>query len=215
MIIFINYKYFVILNIFNYICIVRIESKICKLHKELLPYLIPGVGGPNSNLMNVELYSWDSHTFNLHYVVRSMYNNMSVLYEAILDSTDKFLDWVDLTEFGDNFKIHIHIAEGNKVFSFTYFELMDVTEGNNVHDYYDPYSYRHMSRGVLINHKRYHNYMFWKSEQKIKEQLRLKQDFYKYDYHYPNISLVDIEKPKKKTLVGKIKEKLLNLHKND
>lgn len=204
----------------------KFESRICKLHKELLPYLIPGIGNPNSNLMNVELYSWDSHTFNLHYVVRNMYNNMSILYEAILDSTDKFLDWVDLTEFGDNFKIHLHIVEGNKVFSFTYFELMDAIEGRNFNGYYDPYSYTDFRVGTLSNHKKYRDYMVWKSDRKIEREIQRKKNAVNAlklkrmleggePMYHLNDELITVETPVKKTFIGKIKEKLLSLHNND
>jgi hypothetical protein len=64
---------------------------------------------------------------------------------------DKFLNWYDLTEFGDNkLIIHLHSASKNTIEKVSYFELFDAAMSHYPHQY--------------ENHPKLFKYKQWKEE---------------------------------------------------
>jgi hypothetical protein len=117
----------------------RLEDRICRLYKELIPYVIPDYPQRSKNLLNVEVISgYDA--VHIHYVfddIRSGTFGGSSLHCQILFTLDKFLSWYDLIEESNNkLKIHIHCISKHTTEDLTYFELMDIAMSHY------PYSYR-------------------------------------------------------------------------
>jgi len=124
--------------------------------------------------------------YELVFDIRNEYRNPNIMLEAILATTDKLLEWFDITEFC-NFNILIRINEyTQKCVRMTYFELFQkvLTQGSG----YDPYTFRPRN-GIIVVHPRYERFMRWAGQERIREEY----------------------KPEKKSWVRKIKEKILSL----
>jgi hypothetical protein len=141
------------------------EDRICRLYNELIPVIIPDYPKRSGNLINVEMTTGYS-TLHIHYVFNSI-PSIKVggsLHCQVLFTIDKFLNWCDLTEFGDNkFMIHLHSISNNTIEKVSYFELFDVAMSHWPHSYKD--------------HPKLSQFFQWKEEwRKYQgEYLRLKQ----------------------------------------
>lgn len=124
------------------------------------------VGQKNSMLQDVYFtkYSyWNNYC--LVYKMRGEYNNLEVLFAAVLESTDDILKWCDITEF-TNF--NVYIITPNRTYRLTYLDLLYEYVTMNRRDF---------SNGVIYNHPRirkmkrwalsYRNYERWTKKAKV------------------------------------------------
>lgn len=157
--------------------------------------------------------------YELVFDIRNEYNNPNIMLEAILATTDKLLEWFDITEFF-NFNILIRINEHyQKCIRITYFELFQkvLTQGSG----YDPYTFRPRN-GMIVIHPRYERFMRWAGQERIREEYakkRMEMEKERIEmmlgggrelFNQSDLVL-PVSKPKKKSWVRKIKEKILSL----
>jgi hypothetical protein len=158
-------------------------------------------------------------TYELVFDIRNEYRNPGIMFEAILATTDKLLEWFDITEFC-NFNILIRINEYiQKCVRMTYFELFQkvLSQGSG----YDPYTFRPRN-GMVVAHPRYERFMRWANQEHIreeydkqrleiqKERIEMKLGGGRSLFNQSSLVL-PVSKPEKKSWIGKIKEKILSL----
>ena len=157
--------------------------------------------------------------YELVFDIRNEYNNPNIMLEAILATTDKLLEWFDITEFF-NFNILIRINEHyQKCIRITYFELFQkvLTQGSG----YDPYTFRPRN-GMIVIHPRYERFMRWAGQERIREDYAKKRMEMEKERIEMMIGggrelfnqsdlVLPVSKPKKRSWVRKIKEKILSL----
>jgi hypothetical protein len=157
--------------------------------------------------------------YELAFTIRNEYRNGDIMFEAILQTTDKLLEWFDVTEIS-NFNILVHINDyTQKYIKMNYFELFErmLKRGSG----YDPHTFR-MRGDYAIIHPRYERFMRWAGERKRreefeKEKCKIEQERIKRMldggislFHQSDLVL-PVSEPKKKSWVRKIKEKILSL----
>ena len=157
--------------------------------------------------------------YELVFDIRNEYRNPNIMLDAILGTTDKLLEWFDITEFSD-FNILIRINEYNqKIIRMTYFELFQkmLTQGSG----YDPYTFRPRN-GMVVVHPRYERFMKWAYQKNIREEYdkkRIEMNRERIemmlgggrDLFYQSNLVLPVSNPEKKSWVRKIKEKILSL----
>lgn len=157
-------------KIIHYFCKMRFEDRICRLYNNLIPYIIPDYPKRSSNLIKIEATAGYG-TLHMHYIFNSISSKGvgGQLYNQILFTFDKFLNWCDLTEFGDSrVIIHIHNVSANKIERLSYFELMGVC-------------YSSFRTSYLSEHPRLDKFLLWKENLRNiryeSETMRLIQKF--------------------------------------
>lgn len=157
--------------------------------------------------------------YELVFDIRNEYRNPNIMLDAILGTTDKLLEWFDITEFSD-LNILIRINEYNqKIIRMTYFELFQkmLTQGSG----YDPYTFRPRN-GMVVVHPRYERFMKWANQKNIREAYEKKRMEIERErveimlggsrvLFYQSNLVLPVSNPEKKSWVRKIKEKILNL----
>ena len=158
-------------------------------------------------------------TYELVFDIRNEYRNPNIMLEAILATADKLLEWFDITEFC-NFNILIRINEYvQKSIRMTYFELFQkvLTQGSG----YDPYTFRPRN-GMIVIHPRYERFMKWAGQERIREEYEKKRMEMEREriemmlgggrdlFNQSNLVL-PVSRPKKKSWIRKVKEKILSL----
>ena len=157
--------------------------------------------------------------YELVFDIRNEYNNPNIMLEAILATTDKLLEWFDITEFF-NFNILIRINEHyQKCIRITYFELFQkvLTQGSG----YDPYTFRPRN-GMIVIHPRYERFMRWAGQERIREEYakkRMEMEKERIEmmlgggrslFNQSDLVL-PVSKPENKSWIRKVKEKILSL----
>ncbi len=107
------------------------SERVDKLFSELKHSLYGDSLHVESNLIDVYMSTYGPHHIELNFIIANRYNNERILHEAILESVDKFLNWVDLSILNDDFRISIQYAMGRSTTSYSYFELMDSCYGDD------------------------------------------------------------------------------------
>ena len=157
--------------------------------------------------------------YELVFDIRNEYRNPNIMLDAILGTTDKLLEWFDITEFSD-FNILIRINEYNqRIIRMTYFELFQkmLTQGSG----YDPITFRPRN-GMVVIHPRYERFMKWVYQKNIrkeydKKRIEIERERIEMilgggmDLFYQSNLVLPVSNPEKKSWVRKIKEKILNL----
>ena len=172
-------------------------ERVLKLFDELKSFLYgTSINDKNSNLLDVTLTYTNSGQYELRYLIKVQYTNNSILYEAIVDSTEKLNEWYDFSKHGDDFRVIIHFNEGNSIFNYSFFELIWSIDENK---------YSHISghgsdvKQLLRRDKsRYQRYREWRVERREKLRRLIeqkKQESNKFQ----------------KSFFTRIKEKLLSL----
>ncbi len=147
--------------------------------------------------------------------MQNEYRNPNIMLEAIMATTDKLLEWFDITEFC-NFNILIRINEyTQKCVRMTYFELFQkvLTQGSG----YDPYTFRPRN-GIIVVHPRYERFMRWAGQERIREEyekrrMEVERERIEMmlgggrDLFNQSSLVLPVSKPEKKSWVRKIKEK--------
>jgi hypothetical protein len=166
------------------------SERVRKLFNELKPYLYKSALHEESNLIDIYMSTYGPHHIELNFIIANRYNNERILHEAIIDSTDKFLEWIDLSTLNDDFTITIQYAMGRSTESYTYFELMDSCYGD------DRYG-----NTILINkvtHPRWTEFCQWQENKKTQN-------------YQSNLQLAMAQAEREKSFFTRIKEKLLSL----
>lgn len=157
--------------------------------------------------------------YELVFDIRNEYNNPNIMLEAILETADKLLEWFDITEFC-NFNILIRINENHqKCIRMTYFELFQkiLTQGSG----YDPYTFRPRN-GMIVVHPRYERFMKWAGQERIREEYKKKRMEMEKEriemmlgggrsLFNQSSMVLPVSKPKNKSWIRKVKEKILSL----
>ena len=142
-------------------------ERVLKLFDELKPFLYgTSINDKNSNLLDVTLTYTNSGQYELRYLIKVQYTNNSILYEAIVDSTEQLNEWYDFSQHGDDFRIIITFNEGNSIFNYSFFELIWSIEETK---YSHIVGYGNDSKQLLSRDKsRYQRYREWRVERRLK-----------------------------------------------
>ncbi len=152
--------------------------------------------------------------YELVFTIRNEYRNPDIMIEAIFETTEKLLEWFDITEFC-NFNILIHINDySQKYFKMSYFELFQRMSKKGL-------TFT-LKNNVIVTHPRYERFMRWANEEKRREQYekqRCELEQAKQarmlsggkDLFNQSDLVLPVNKPEKKSWVRKIKEKILSL----
>lgn len=174
-------------------------DRILKMFNELKPFLYGNDLNENSNLLDVTLEFTNRGQYELRYLIKRQYNNHSLLYEAIVDSTEKLNEWYNFSQHGDDFRVIISFDECNSVFNYSFFDLIWAIDENK---------YSHISgHGSDVkellrrDESRYQRYREWRVERRA-ELRRLKM----LKAHEERE-----RQRNQKGFFGRIKEKLLSL----
>ena len=171
-------------------------ERVLKLFDELKSFLYGAVINNKSNLLDVTLTYTNSGQYELRYLIKVQYTNNSILYEAIVDSTEQLNEWYDFSQHGDDFRIIITFNEGNSIFNYSFFELIWSIEETK---YSHIVGYGNDSKQLLSRDKsRYKRYREWRVERREKLRRLIeqkKQESNKFQ----------------KSFFTRIKEKLLSL----
>ena len=171
-------------------------ERVLKLFDELKSFLYGTAINDKSNLLDVTLTYTNSGQYELRYLIKVQYTNNSILYEAIVDSTEKLNEWYDFSQHGDDFRIIITFNEGNSIFNYSFFELIWSIEETK---YSHIVGYGNDSKQLLSRDKsRYKRYREWRVERREKLRRLIeqkKQESNKFQ----------------KSFFTRIKEKLLSL----
>ena len=167
-----------------------------KLFDELKSFLYGVSINYKSNLLDVTLTYTNSGQYELRYLIKVQYTNNSILYEAIVDSTEQLNEWYDFSQHGDDFRIIITFNEGNSIFNYSFFELIWSIEETK---YSHIVGYGNDSKQLLSrDESRYQRYREWRVERREKLRRLIeqkKQESNKFQ----------------KSFFTRIKEKLLSL----
>lgn len=157
--------------------------------------------------------------YELIFTIRNNYNNPNIMFESILQTTDKLLEWFDITEIC-NFTILIHINDyTQRYYKMSYFELFEkiLKLGRG----YDPQTFR-MRGDYAIIHPRYERFMRWAGERNSREEReKIRWEFEKEKqermlrgginmFHESDIT-VPIKEMENKGFVRKVKDYFINL----
>ena len=171
-------------------------ERVLKLFDELKSFLYGTAINDKSNLLDVTLTYTNRGQYELRYLIKVQYTNNSILYEAIVDSTEKLNEWYDFSQHGDDFRIIITFNEGNSIFNYSFFELIWSIEETK---YSHIVGYGNDSKQLLSRDKsRYKRYREWRVERREKLRRLIeqkKQESNKFQ----------------KSFFTRIKEKLLSL----
>ncbi len=174
-------------------------DRILKMFNELKPFLYGNDLNENSNLLDVTLEFTNRGQYELRYLIKRQYNNHSLLYEAIVDSTEKLNEWYDFSQHGDDFRVIISFDECNSVFNYSFFDLIWAIDENK----YSNISGHGSDVKQLLrrDESRYQRYREWRVERRA-ELRRLKmQKAHEERERQRN----------QKGFFGRIKEKFLSL----
>ena len=171
-------------------------ERVLKLFDELKSFLYGVSINDKSNLLDVTLTYTNSGQYELRYLIKVQYTNNSILYEAIVDSTEQLNEWYDFSQHGDDFRIIITFNEGNSIFNYSFFELIWSIEETK---YSHIVGYGNDSKQLLSrDESRYQRYREWRVERREKLRRLIeqkKQESNKFQ----------------KSFFTRIKEKLLSL----
>jgi hypothetical protein len=119
-----------------------------------------------NNLMDITLEFTNRGQYELRYLIKNKYNNNIILYEAIVDSTEKLNEWYDFSQHGDDFRVIIDFHECKSHFNYSLFELIWEIEETK---YSHIVGYGNDSKQLLSRDKsRYKRYREWRVEHKEK-----------------------------------------------
>ena len=171
-------------------------ERVLKLFDELKSFLYGASINNKSNLLDVTLTYTNRGQYELRYLIKVQYTNNSILYEAIVDSTEQLNEWYDFSQHGDDFRIIITFNEGNSIFNYSFFELIWSIEETK---YSHIVGYGNDSKQLLSrDESRYQRYREWRVERREKLRRLIeqkKQESNKFQ----------------KSFFTRIKEKLLSL----
>ena len=171
-------------------------ERVLKLFDELKSFLYGVSINDKSNLLDVTLTYTNRGQYELRYLIKVQYTNNSILYEAIVDSTEQLNEWYDFSQHGDDFRIIITFNEGNSIFNYSFFELIWSIEETK---YSHIVGYGNDSKQLLSrDESRYQRYREWRVERREKLRRLIeqkKQESNKFQ----------------KSFFTRIKEKLLSL----
>ena len=88
------------------------SERVDKLFNELKNSLYGDSLHVESNLIDVYMRTYGPRHIELNFIIANRYNNERILHEAILESVDKFLKWIDLSTLNDDFRVSIQYAMG-------------------------------------------------------------------------------------------------------
>ena len=143
-------------------------KQVLKLFDELKSFLYGESINNESNLMDVTLTYTNRGQYELRYLIKVQYTNNSILYEAIVDSTENLNEWYDFSQHGDDFRVIIDFHEGNSKthFNYNFFELIWEIEKTK---YSHIVGYGNDSKQLLSRDKsRYKRYREWRVERREK-----------------------------------------------
>jgi len=176
------------------------SERVCRLYNEVIPHVVE-LNRMDTNLIGLKLYH-DYDRFTLRYFIKEEYNNPRILFMAILETTDKLLDWLDLSSLGNSFQIRIDYLTNypSNIFE-NYYELM--SECFTIK--YDPYTLRpefNSDRSVFKHpkYKQFEEYLKMKKYQKERRKFQMEE-----------LSTSKNIEEHQRTLFGKIKNKFVDL----
>jgi hypothetical protein len=141
-------------------------ERVLKLFDELKSFLYGEAFNDKSNLMDVTLTYTNRGQYELRYLIKVQYTNNCILYEAIVDSTEKLNEWYDFSQHGDDFRVIIDFHECKSHFNYSLFELIWEIEETK---YSHIVGYGNDSKQLLSRDKsRYKRYREWRVEHKEK-----------------------------------------------
>ena len=173
-------------------------DRILKMFNELKQFLYGGDLNESNNLLDITLEYTNRGQYELRYLIKAQYTNNSILYEAIVDSTEKLNEWYDFSQHGDDFRVIIdfHDGKNNPYFDYNFFELIWEIEETK---YSHIVGYGNDSKQLLSrDESRYQRYREWRVERREKLRRLIeqkKQESNKFQ----------------KSFFTRIKEKLLSL----
>jgi hypothetical protein len=154
----------------------------------------------DTNLIGLKLYH-DYDRFTLRYFIKEEYNNPRTLFMAILETTDKLLDWLDLSSLGNSFQIRIDYLTNypSDIFE-NYYELMSGCFTVK----YDPYTLSpEFSSYRFLKHPKYKQFEEYLKVKKYQEERRK----FQMEESSPSKNIEEYQR----TLFGKIKNKFVDL----
>lgn len=143
-------------------------DRILKMFNELKQFLYGSALNESNNLLDITLEYTNRGQYELRYLIKAQYTNNSILYEAIVDSTEKLNEWYDFSQHGDDFRVIIDFHEGNSKthFNYNFFELIWEIEETK---YSHIVGYGNDSKQLLSRDKsRYKRYREWRVERREK-----------------------------------------------
>ena len=144
-------------------------ERVLKLFDELKPFLYGEACNDKSNLLDVTLTYTNRGQYELRYSIKVQYTNNSILYEAIVDSTEQLNEWYDFSQHGDDFRVIIDFQDSKSKphFNYNFFELIWEIEETK---YSHIVGYGNDSKQLLSRDKsRYKRYREWR----VKHQEKL------------------------------------------
>lgn len=176
------------------------SERVCRLYNEVIPHVVE-LNRTDSNLIDLKLYH-NYDRFTLRYFIKEEYTNPKILFRAILETTDKLLDWLDLSLLDNSFQIRVDYLTNSPTNIFeNYYELMSVCFTLK----YDPYtlSPEFSSDRSVLKHPKY---------EQLEEYLKVK----KYQEERRKFQMEELRTSKnieeyQRTFFGKIKNKFVDL----
>lgn len=175
------------------------SERVCRLYNEVIPYVVE-LNRMDSSLIDIKLYH-NYDRFTLRYFIKEEYTNPKILFRVILETTDKLLDWLDLSSLGNSFQIRIDYLTNypSDIFE-NYYELMSACFTVK----YDPYNLSpEFSSDRFLKHPKY---------KQLEEYLKVK----KYQEERRKFQMEESRTSKtieeyQRTFFGKIKNKFVDL----
>jgi len=179
------------------------SERVCRLYNEVIPNVVE-LNRIDTNLIGLKLYH-NYNRFTLRYSIKEEYSNPKILYKAILETTDKLLDWLDLSSLDDGFQIRIDYLTNPKYVVFeNYYELMCGCYSSAFDPYVPLHSvYYNLEEKSVYNHPRYKQLVEYLKMKKYQEERRK----FQMEESSPSKNIEELQR----TLFGKIKNKLVDL----
>jgi hypothetical protein len=179
------------------------SERVCRLYNEVIPNVVE-LNRIDTNLIDLKLYH-NYNRFTLRYSIKEEYSNPKILYKAILETTDKLLDWLDLSSLDDGFQIRIDYLTNPKYVVFeNYYELMCGCYSSAFDPYVPLHSvYYNLEEKSVYNHPRYKQLVEYLKMKKYQEERRK----FQMEESIPSKNIEELQR----TLFGKIKNKLVDL----
>jgi len=155
------------------------SDKITKVIDQILDMSVREyVGQERTMLQDVyftKYWGWDNYC--LVYRMREDYDNLEVLFGAVLESTDNVLRWYDMTEFVN---FNVYIITPYRTFRLTYLDLLYE---------YVTMSHQRVSQEKINSHPRIQKMKEWASRYKEYERITKKNSLNHNPYTYNDITL--------------------------
>ena len=150
-------------------------DRILKMFNELKQFLYGSDLNESNNLLDITLEYTNRGQYELRYLIKAQYTNNSILYEAIVDSTEKLNEWYDFSQHGDDFRVIIDFHDGKSKthFNYNFFELIWEIEETK---YSHIVGYGNDSKQLLSrDESRYQRYREWRVERREKLRRLIEQ----------------------------------------